>query len=595
MSSVTFLLATHDPELLRAWRAVVPAGGRVITLNEAGLLGGAALQKLVLVAVVDKAAGAELPATLANVPTVWVGNGKADPASRGVGDFSRSRVFLSREDSRVKLGEFLPLLEEIAERTATANLLSEKKAAALAVPAFGENRTNSEQSDAWDFFTSAVDALGSREQLLAEFNRTARRTLGTSHVIFFLKEGSEFRADRGRLSCAVHDPLIQYLHAQPVVLDGLIWPGNPNPVVELTMRQRMAAWSVRLIAPMHDNGRLVGLIGFGVRDDGLPYDGANRAQAVKLARLLRQMLVWLPEGAHTAAPDRWELGQKYLPGILLLASDEEAPAQTPPAVVALIAEVRQLRTTRKLTPELGQPFRATAGIVAETQGVWVSWEDASVEMHDSVRRARSERLELLHDLALTLNHELGNSLVSLAALRHNPGAETNSPVLLAAIKRDIASLEAINRHLASIPTFSEVSAESVDLRALVFAVGRKVGVVVETSADPVTLDIAPRLIEFGLEAIIESIVENRPGLGKRDLAISVRASGAGDGLAAVLTIRGPGLSLEGILPAPEPGATPTHGRIGVFIAKEIIRLHGGSIVGGAGVNGPAISVSIRMW
>ena len=572
----------------------MPSGGRVITANEAGLLGEAALQKLVLVAVIDKAASTELPATLANVPTVWVGSGKADAGSRGTGEFSRSRVFLSREDSRLKLGEFLPLLEEIAERGAAANLLSEKKAVSAATTVV-ENPKSSEQIDGWAFFGAAVDALGSREQLLAEFNRTARQALGTSHVIFFLKEGSEFRADRGRLSCAAHDPLIQYLNAQPVVLDGSVWPGNPQPVVELTMRQRMAAWSVRLIAPMHDNGRLVGLMGFGVRDDGLAYDGADRAQAVKLARLLRQMLVWLPQGAHTAAPDHRQLGQKYLPGILLLASDEEALAQTPQAVVALIAEVRQLRTTRKLTPTSGQPFRATAGIVAETQGVWVSWEDASAEMQDSVRRARAERLELLHDLALTLNHELGNSLVSLTALRHNPGAETTSPVLLAAIKRDIASLEAINRHLASIPTFSEVNAESVDLRALVFAVGRKVGVVVETSTDPVKLDIAPRLIEFGLESIIESIIENRPGLGKRDLAISVRSSGSGEGLAAVLTIRGPGLSLEGILPPPEPGATPTHGRIGVFIAKEIIRLHGGSIVGGAGVNGPEISISIRTW
>ena len=55
------------------------------------------------------------------------------------------------------------------------------------------------------------------------------------------------------------------------------------------------------------------------------------------------------------------------------------------------------------------------------------------------------------------------------------------------------------------------------------------------------------------------------------------------------------LALEGILPAPEPGATPTHGRIGVFIAKEIVHLHGGSIQAGTGTNGPEISLSIRQW
>ena len=179
--------------------------------------------------------------------------------------------------------------------------------------------------------------------------------------------------------------------------------------------------------------------------------------------------------------------------------------------------------------------------------------------------------------------------------RQNPGAETNSPVLLAAIKRDIAALEAINRHLASIPTFSEVMPEKVDLRALVSAVGRKGGVSVETGSQQLQLDVAPKLVEFALEAVIDSIAENRPGLGKRELAMSVRAAGSGKNLTAVLSIRGAALVLEGILPAPQPGAPPTHGRIGVFIAKEIVALHGGVIEPGTGVNGPEIVITLRRW
>jgi hypothetical protein len=267
----------------------------------------------------------------------------------------------------------------------------------------------------------------------------------------------------------------------------------------------------------------------------------------------------------------------------------------PAAVRTLIADVRQAQAAKKLSLAAGQPFRASAGVVSEIQGVWVKWEDATAELEELHRRARAERLALLHDLALTLNHELGNSLVSLAALRHNPGAETNSPVLLAAIKRDIASLESINRNLASLPTFSEVAAESIDLRALVCAVGRKCGVAVETGSGKIELDVAPKLIEFGLESIIESIAENRPGLGRRELLMSLRSRGAGDNTTALLSIRGAGLALEGILPAPAPGATPTHGRIGVFIAKEIVHLHGGSIEAGNGTNGPEIVISIRRW
>jgi hypothetical protein len=281
--------------------------------------------------------------------------------------------------------------------------------------------------------------------------------------------------------------------------------------------------------------------------------------------------------------------------VILLAADEKPADGTPPAVRGLIAEVRQLRVERRLTPSPGQTIRARAGLVEATQKIWVCWEDAAAELAENQRRERAERLALLHDLALTLNHELGNSLVSLAALRHNPGAETNSPVLLAAIKRDIASLEVINRHLASIPTFSEAAAETVDLRALVCSVGRKAGISVETGSEAVPLDVAPRLVEFALESILESIAENRPGLGKRELVLSLRTAGSGDSLAAVLGLRGAGLVLEGILPVPKPGTAPTHGRIGVFIAKEIIRLHGGSIEAGTGVNGPEIAITLRRW
>jgi hypothetical protein len=506
------------------------------------------------------------------------------------------RVCLTMADSHARLGEFLPLLEEIATRAGTSALLLEKKEERGSRPVARVSDRGSETSESWwDWVGDAVEAIGTRENLLSEFRRMAKRTMRTSHVVFFLRENSGYRADRGDFFCPNSDVLIQYLVHHPVVLDGVNWPVSLAPVVELSIRQRMAAWSARLIVPLHDNGRLAGWIALGVRDDGQPYEADDCTRVTHLGRLLRQMLTCAPKAAASGTGDRSVLAAKYLPGVLILGAGENPPEAVPPAVRALVAEVRRLHVTRKISPVASQPIRASAGPIVETQGVWVNWEDASVELQEQHRRARAERLSLLHDLALTLNHELGNSLVSLAALRHNPGAETNSPVLLAAIKRDIASLEAVNRHLASLPTFSEVSSESIDLRALVCAVGRKSGVMVETGSQEVRLDVAPKLIEFGLESILESVAENRPGLGKKDLMISLRTAGSGENLSAVLSIRGAGLALEGILPAPEPGATPTHGRIGVFIAKEVIHLHGGSIQAGTGTNGPEISIVIRQW
>ena len=598
MSAATFILATHDPELLRAWWVFVPAGARVVTLSE--LVQGEAILPAGLpsVLVTEESVVGELPRACLQMPMVFVGDQHGEIYERLAQTTRSTRVCLTKPDSHTRLGELLPLLEQIATHGASANLLWDKSEQPLARAPL--TRTRDHRADTpdfwWDSMGDAVETIGSREGLLAEFRRMAKRSLRTSHVVFFLREDTGYRSDRGGHFCANNDAVIQYLARHPVAIDGINWVDSPKPVVELSIRQRMALWSISLIVPLHDNGRLAGWMGLGVRDDGRPYDAADCAQATSLGRLMRQMLACSPRtGGGGVASESWQLASKYLPGVLILGAGEAPSDSTPPAVRSLIAEVRQLRVTRRIAPVLGQPIRASAGIVAETQGVWVSWEDASVELQEQHRRARAERLTLLHDLALTLNHELGNSLVSLAALRHNPGAETNSPVLLAAIKRDIASLEAINRHLASLPTFSEVAAESVDLRALVCSVGRKCGVMVETGSQEVPLDVAPKLIEFGLESIIDSIAENRPGLGKRDLVVSLRTAGSGEGLSAVLSIRGAGLALEGILPAPEPGATPTQGRIGVFIAKEIIHLHGGTIQAGTGTNGPEISITIRQW
>jgi hypothetical protein len=288
------------------------------------------------------------------------------------------------------------------------------------------------------------------------------------------------------------------------------------------------------------------------------------------------------------------LAEHYLPNLLVLGTDEPIPKHVPPAIRSLIADVRVTRETRRMTPTIEQPFRAQAG-VSETLGVWVYWEDASAEVREASQRQRSARLALLHDIALTLNHELGNALVSLAALRFNPNAEGGSGVLSTAVKRDIASLESINRHLASIPTFSEVVPEETDIRALMRDLSRRSGVNFESSGAPVVLTVVPKLLDFALESILESIAENRPELGKRDLAVRLRTIGENDRMTAMLAIRGPKLALEGIWPPTEPGDAPSHGRISVFVAKEIIRLHGGDIRASQNTLGAEISISLGNW
>lgn len=592
----TYVLATEDPDLLRAWWVLVPPGRQVLTLEE--LAPPAVLPPgIPTVVILDASSLERLPLALRMCPTIAVGEPGSSALDRAR-NLGPAKVVLSYDESRTRLGALLPLIEELAERGAALDVATDrtKRVQPVAAVQTAISKPRSSGADPWEFVEGLVERLGSRARLLDEFRRIVRVVLNTSSVLFFLRDGGGYRADRGEASCPADDPLCQLWASHPMILDGLEWPVAVDAITEISVRQRMRQWASRLLIPLHDNGRIQGFVALGVRDDGESYDEADRARAISLARLLRQSLEQSSRmGKLTEENDRWKLAEHYLPNVMVLGTDEPTPKQVPSPVRALIVEVRQSREAKRLSPSVDQPFRASAGLVSEDLGVWVYWEDASADVRETTQRQRAARLALLHDIALTLNHELGNALVSLATLRHNPGAETNSPVLLAAIKRDIASLESINRHLASIPTFSEVTPEETDLRSLVREVGRRTGVMVDGNAPELVLSMVPKLVDFALESIIESIAENRPELGKRELTLRLRTVSEGDRVAGHVSIKGPKLALEGIWPTPEPGDAPSHGRISVFVAKEIIRLHGGDIRATQTTIGTEITILIGNW
>src|SRR5205807_4108863 len=198
----------------------------------------------------------------------------------------------------------------------------------------------------------------------------------------------------------------------------------------------------------------------------------------------------------------------------------------------------------------GQPFRASAGIVAETGGAWAFWEEASIEVHDATLRERAGRRDVLRELALTLSHELGNALVSLATFRQAGADRPLPPPLMETMKGDVSQLEALNNNLALMQSLHEAEAHSLDIRDLVQHIGHSLGLRVEVGPDPVVIPVAKKLVDFALRSLIRTVGENRPDHGLRELALKVRSTGNGSELTALLSLKGKHLELEGILPEP---------------------------------------------
>jgi hypothetical protein len=587
------ILATPDPTLADTWERQLPPGRIALRLGAQGFPVGTA-PGFSAVVVLDAVAESVLPPSLSRCPTIFVGEPRSLPFEQAK-MAGRAKVFLSYEESGSRLRELLPLVEEVAEKQSLVEMLAEKNRRPEQVR-ISSRASLVDATELWDFLEGAIENLETRDRLIAEFRRASRHLLRASHAVFFLREQDGFRADRGTSFFPPDDPLVTFFEVHPAVIDGTNWDSPADPVSELAVRNRLALWGARLLVPVHDNGRLLGLIALGVRDDGQPYDEADRTRAVFFARLLRHFLaksLQFVRLGHLA--EQVTLGAKYLPATLVLAPGENPPRHVPVVVRDIIGQARRSREICRIAPSIGQPFRASAGVVAETGGTWAFWEEASGEVQDASARARAGRRDVLRELALTLSHELGNALVSLAAFRHASSDRPLPPPMIETVKGDVLQLEALNHNLALMQSLHEAEAGPVDMRDIAQHLGHSLGLRVEVGPDPVVLAASKKLLDFALRALIRTIGENRPDQGMRELALKVRSTGSGPELTALLSIKGKNLELEGILPAPANGAVPNQGRLGVFLAKEILRLHQGEIHAGPGIEGTEILISVRKW
>ena len=586
------ILATADTALADGWERQLPPGRIALRLGAETFPGGTA-PGFAAVVVLDAASEAALSPSLVRCPTIFVGEPRSLPFEQAKMS-GRAKVYLSYEESGVRLREFLPLVEEVAEKQSLVEMLAEKTRRADPPARSNHRPAPTDAAEFWDFLEGAVENLDTRDRLIAEFRRASRHLLRASHAVFFLREADGFRADRGTSFFAADDPLVAFFENHPAVIDGTNWEGPTDPVAELAVRNRLALWGARMLVPAHDNGRLLGLIALGVRDDGQPYDETDRTRAVFYARLLRHFLAKSGQISRlTHLAEQMSIGAKYLPGTLILGPNEAPPRHVPLIVRDMIGQARRSREICRSAPCVGQPFRASAGHIAETGGIWACWEEASSEVHDTLMRDRAGRRDMLRELALTLSHQLGNALVSLATFRH-AGSERPLPTaIIETIKSDVTQLEALNSHLALMQSLHEANATPVDVREIAQHVGHSLGLRVEVGPDPVTLAVSKKLIDFALRALIKTVGENRPTEGFKELALKVRSTGNGPDLTALLSLKGKHLELEGILPEPTDGAVPNQGRLGVFLAKEILRLHHGEIHAGPGLEGTEILISLR--
>lgn len=510
------------------------------------------------------------------------------------------RVALSYRESRLRLGEFVPLLQEISKRCSWEAIATKR----LSDRETGIHPTNDIKSQSTPLpmefgvlFEELLNSLNAYDRMCHEFKRVFRHLLKTSYLVIFVQNGEEFVSDVADLYIAVDDPLIKFLNRYPVAVGWDGWVGPSDPLAEISARNCLAMWNARLIIPVHANASLHGLLVCGVRDDGRYFSPEDMLCASELGRLFRDCLLTCKKlEAGERSENRLRLLTKYNPNFVFLLDHEAVPRSLPIAVRALIGQCRREQSCRTVYATEEQAFRISSVYIPEVCGVYAHWEDFSRELHDRADAVKLDRINRLRDIALTLNHEIGNSLTSLLSFTQALGTSDNLSSMRSVIIVDVERLRRLNDELNHLATIADVTPELVDIRELVEKCARMHSILVEVCEEAIQLMVVRQLLGFAIEAIVAGILANRPVASPADgILIGVRGVGVGSQRVALISIRGKGIELEGILPGKGGESIPSNGRIGVFIGKEVIRLHNGFIHAGPGLEYTEILISVRQW
>lgn len=513
-----------------------------------------------------------------------------------------ARLFLSYDESRTRLAETVGLLEEIADKSSQLQTTLERTRRSEApfpreaAPVFAL-----EPVESWDFLESALTHLGDRVRLLDEFRRAGRYILKSGKVLFFFRQFDSFVSDDEAHRCEAGHPLALWLEDHPAALDVSQWAGPDDPALDAPIRQQLNSWGARLLVPLHGYGQLLGWMALGPRADGSGYRESDKFRAVLHGRLLERCLersAQLEDLTKTEIKET--LRAKYLPGSRLLTRGELPANDLPVEVRAVANEAFHSQRTIVQPPRLPHRFSVTAGPAPEIDGVWVRWEEAAPEIERIRAEQEHHRRALFKNLGLTLSHELSNPLVSLVTFTQmlNRGSTAPMPAPTAAtlatevgLATEVQKLQRLAEHSAILGEIAAPVAAATDLQALITEVATARGITTRFSEESTVLQVDPTLLRFAFSAIFEALGANRPDEGTTGLLLAMHTAGTGDQRVAVISIQGKRLELDGILPLPVPGSTPNEGRLSVFLAREILRLHGGMLQGGPGMKGVDIQIS----
>ncbi len=592
--SATFILTTQDAELEADWARQLP----VPPLDSAQ--GDLLLRELqrpgARVWIRDICDGDAPGPTHSDTVVIVVG----EPRSLPFEEAKRNRLntyCLSYEESRTQLRRIAPLAAELAQSRAVLSVLQGRPRKPDA-PAVETTDARRRSTDEFEFVAAAIDHLEDRARVIEEFRRGARARIRSAKVAVFIRSEKRFVAENEGWECPAGHELVRWLQEHAAIVEADTLDLVENPLMEASIRQKLGEWNSRLLVPLEADGALDGWVVFGPRADGRAYSAADRDDALMLVQMLSRLLSQ-NRLLHSALGAQRDSGliRKHGPNFCVIGASGKTD-ETLPVEVREIASLT-MHEGRRIEREFGR-IRVAAGPIPETGGCWVWWDESALTADSSAEKREAERHQILHDLGIMISHELANAMLSVSTyfqhLRSQRIADEPVHPLIERVGQDLERMKAMPHLLSTLYEMSKQPTGRVDMKRVVQSVAKEVGGQANTPDKAPVIWGHEKNLRDALVWLCREIIETRDWIGPvgRDerIAITVEQRGRDDEAVCLVTIAYPGLRVDQIKVG-EATTTGEYPTVPVFLAREVIRFHYGSVHVGQGIDGSELMIALR--
>jgi hypothetical protein len=590
----TYLTTTQDPQLADVWARQLPAA-------PVAHRGGESLARELMrpgakVWIRDICDTAAPNSAHADTVIVVVGEPRSLPFEEAKVDRMNS-YFLSYEESRTQLQRIAPLAAELAESRSVLSVLQGRKRrpepAPLESPEYGKQR-----SDGLEFLASAIGHLDDEVRLIEEFQRGARARIRSSKVAVFVRDGKSFVSKSEGWECPANDDLVRWLQEHAAIVESATMNEVEDPAVEASIRHRLGVWNARLLVPFEVRGALDGWVVFGPRADGRAYSGADRDDSLSLVEVFSRLRgMHLELVAAKSAGREMALVQENGPKFRVLGTSQITDGSLPVEVREMASVA--LREGKRVEREFGK-IRVSAGPIPVTGECWVWWDESALTADASAYKREAERHQILNDLGIMISHELANAMFSVSTyfqhLQRQKTADQPAHPLVERVGKDMERMKTMPHLLSTLFEMSKRPTTKVDLKHLINSVAKEVnGHAVVPEAAPV-IWAHERNLKEALLWLCHEILETKDkvGIGAREarFTLTLKEKGKGDEAVCLVTIAYPGLRMDQIKVG-EATSTEEYPTVPVYLAREVIRFHYGTVHVGQGIDGPELMIALR--